>query len=82
MIAHSWPHHQRGNRYVRMLFIQVARTILLHPTSWAKHSFGRGHSATHALQRPDGCARQQAGADRFDRAGARTQLGAAHRTDG
>jgi transposase len=31
---------KRGNRYLRMLFIQGARAILLHPTSWAKHSFG------------------------------------------
>jgi len=31
---------KRGNRYLRMLFIQGARTILLHPASWAKHSFG------------------------------------------
>ena len=31
---------KRGNRYLRMLFIQGARAILLRPTSWAKHSFG------------------------------------------
>ena len=31
---------KRGNRYLRMLFIQGARAILLHPASWAKHSFG------------------------------------------
>jgi Transposase IS116/IS110/IS902 family len=31
---------KRGNRYLRMLFIQGARAVLLHPTSWAKHSFG------------------------------------------
>ena len=31
---------KRGNRYLRMLFIQGARSILLRPTSWAKHSFG------------------------------------------
>jgi transposase len=31
---------KRGNRYLRMLFIQGARAILLHPRSWAKHSFG------------------------------------------
>ena len=31
---------KRGNRYLRTLFVQGARTILLHPTSWAKHSFG------------------------------------------
>ena len=31
---------KRGNRYLRMLFIQGARGVLLRPTSWAKHSFG------------------------------------------
>ena len=31
---------KRGNRYLRMLFIQGARAILLRPRSWAKHSFG------------------------------------------
>lgn len=31
---------KRGNRYLRMLFIQGARAILLRPASWAKHSFG------------------------------------------
>jgi transposase len=31
---------KRGNRYLRMLFIQGARAIQLHPRSWAKHSFG------------------------------------------
>jgi hypothetical protein len=32
---------KRGNRYLRMLFAQGARAILLRPMSWAKHSFGR-----------------------------------------
>jgi transposase len=31
---------KRGNRYLRTLFVQGARAILLRPTSWAKHSFG------------------------------------------
>ena len=31
---------KRGNRYPRMLFIQGARAIRLHPASWAKHSYG------------------------------------------
>jgi transposase len=31
---------KRGNRYLRTLFIQGARAILLRPTGWAKHSFG------------------------------------------
>ena len=31
---------KRGNRYLRALFVQGAHAILLHPASWAKHSFG------------------------------------------
>jgi transposase len=31
---------KRGNRYLRMLFMQAARVVLLRPTNWMKHSFG------------------------------------------
>jgi len=31
---------KRGNRYLRMLFMQGARVILLRPANWTKHSFG------------------------------------------
>jgi transposase len=31
---------KRGNRYLRMLFVQGARAILLRPKSWTKYSFG------------------------------------------
>src|SRR5258705_510145 len=31
---------KRGNRYLRTLFMQGARVILLRPANWAKHSFG------------------------------------------
>ena len=31
---------KRGNGYLRMLFMQAARVILLRPASWPKHSFG------------------------------------------
>ena len=31
---------KRGNRYLRMLFMQGARVILLRPANWSKHSFG------------------------------------------
>ena len=31
---------KRGNRYLRMLFIQGARAVLLHPANWSRHSFG------------------------------------------
>ena len=36
---------KRGNRYLRTLFMQGARVILLRPTNWAKHSFGLWLSA-------------------------------------
>jgi len=31
---------KRGNRYLRMLFTQAARVVLLRPANWMKHSFG------------------------------------------
>jgi transposase len=31
---------KRGNGYLRTLFMQAARVILLRPTSWPKHGFG------------------------------------------
>ena len=31
---------KRGSRYLRMLFIQGARAVLMHPSSWPKHDFG------------------------------------------
>jgi transposase len=31
---------KRGNRYLRTLFMQGARVILLRPANWGKHSFG------------------------------------------
>src|SRR5262245_35220460 len=31
---------KRGNDYLRMLFMQAARVILLRPTNWPKHGFG------------------------------------------
>jgi len=31
------PISKRGNRYLRMLFVQAARTVLLRPQSWEKH---------------------------------------------
>jgi len=31
---------KRGNSYLRMLFIQAARVILLRPANWPKHGFG------------------------------------------
>ena len=31
---------KRGNSYLRTLFMQAARVILLRPVSWPKHGFG------------------------------------------
>ena len=31
------PISERGNRYLRMLFVQAARSVLLRPQSWEKH---------------------------------------------
>jgi transposase len=31
---------KRGNRYLRMLFMQAARVVLLWPKNWMKHDFG------------------------------------------
>ena len=31
---------KRGNNYLRTLFMQAARVILLRPASWPKHGFG------------------------------------------
>jgi transposase len=43
---------KRGNRYLRMLFIQGARAVLLRPASWAKHGFGSWlTAATRRLHR-------------------------------
>ena len=36
---------KRGNGYLRMLFMQAARVVLLRPTSWPKHGFGPWLSA-------------------------------------
>jgi transposase len=32
---------KRGNSYLRTLFVQAARVVLLRPANWPKHSFGR-----------------------------------------
>jgi Transposase IS116/IS110/IS902 family len=72
---------KRGNRYLRMLFVQGDRAILLRAKSWAKHSFGSWLTAAarRTSQDSDNRARQQAGADRFDCLDPRPQLRNAHR---
>lgn len=43
---------KRGNGYLRMLFLQGARVILLRPATWLRHSFGSWLvSAAHRLHR-------------------------------
>ena len=51
---------KRGNRYLRTLFMQGARVVLLRPTNWAKHGFGlaRSCSQTPASQCSGNRARQ------------------------
>ena len=74
---------KRGNRYLRTLFMQGARAILLRPTNWVKHSFGPWLTAAataSASQYSGNRARQQAGADRLDCLGPRPQLRNARRT--
>ena len=31
---------KRGNRYLRTLFLQAARVVLLRPRNWMQHGFG------------------------------------------
>ena len=63
---------KRGNGYLRTLFVQAARVILLRPASWPKHSFGvwlaRAAQRLHRNVFGRG-SRQQVGADRLDGAG-------------
>jgi transposase len=43
---------RRGNRYLRTLFVQGARSVLFRPDSWAKHRFSRWlTAAAHRLHK-------------------------------
>jgi hypothetical protein len=58
---------KRGNSYLRMLFVQAARVVLLRPANWPKHNFGQWleaavrrmssprHSPTSSLALPGAC---------------------------
>jgi transposase len=73
---------KRGNRYLRMLFVQGARAILLRPKSWAKHSFGPWlTTAARRLHRNilTIALANKLGADRFVCLDPRPQLRNAHR---
>ena len=67
---------KRGNGYLRTLFMQAARVILLRSANWPKHGFGLWLVRAAQRLHPNfgRCPRQQAGADRLDRAGTRAQL--------
>ena len=73
---------KRGNRYLRTLFMQGARVILLRPANWARHSFGPW--LTDAAKRLHhnvlATACQQAGAHRLDGLGPAAQLRNARRS--
>ena len=68
---------KRGNGYLRTLFMQAARVILLRPASWPKHGFrdlARSRRSAPPSQRFGCSSCQQTGADRLDCAGTRAQL--------
>ena len=62
---------KRGNRYLRVLFVQAAWVVLIKPTelgaSWAQ-ALDRGSQEAAAPQCSCDCTCQQAGADRLERA--------------
>ena len=64
---------KRGSRYLRTLFIQAAKVLLMRPQNWAKFSFGavaQQCGATDAPQQAGHRARQQARPHRLERAAA------------
>src|SRR5262249_54492252 len=68
---------KRGNRYLRMLFMQGARVILLKTGKLGKAQLrivADGRGTPPPSQRSSNRAGQQAGADRLDCIGARSQL--------
>src|ERR1700746_4125388 len=68
---------KRGNGYLRTLFMQAARVILLRVGELAEaqlRTLARSRRSAPASERFGRCPRQQAGADRLDRAGTRAQL--------
>jgi transposase len=68
---------KRGNRYLRMLFVQAARAVLLRPQSWERHGLKSwieaAGPAAQSLQASD-CARQQNRPHRMGRSPWRSQL--------
>jgi transposase len=46
------PISKRGNRYLRILFVQAARAVLLRPRSWEKHGLACARPVAAANIRP------------------------------
>ena len=51
---------KRGNGYLRTLFMQAARVILLRPASWPKHGFGVRLARAAQRRHPNGFANKLA----------------------
>ena len=62
---------KRGNRYLRVLFVQAAWVVLIKPKSWdaMAQALDPGGQEAAAPQCSCDCARQQAGPDRLERSG-------------
>ena len=74
---------KRGDRYLRTMFIQAAKVLLMRPQSWERFSFGawlKQAAPRNAPQQARHRAGQQAGADQLERAEASAAL--RHQTRG
>ena len=63
---------KRGNRYLRVLFVQAAWVVLIKPKSWERHGLKPWIEAAKKRlhpQRAGDCARQQAGPHRMECSG-------------
>jgi transposase len=60
---------KRGNRYLRVLFVQAAWVVLIRPKSWERHGLKSWLQKAAAPQGAGHCTRQQAGSHRLERSG-------------
>ena len=68
---------KRGNRYLRVLFVQAAWVVLIKPKSWERHglkALDRSRQEAAAPQRAGDRARQQARPHRLERSGSWPEL--------
>jgi transposase len=67
---------KRGNRYLRTLFVQAARVVLVRPANWERYGLKPWieAAAKRLPQRVGDRTRQQARAHRLERAASRPQL--------